>query len=255
MFESIKSQVRIIIALTIRDMQNQNKGLSGGLAWAIIDVLLYVGAMSLIRVFIKAFMPPGMPPFTFLVLGIVPWQTFSATMKVGESAIQKNRKLLSLPVVTPLDVVLASALDQLCTYGIVFAGLMLVCSYFESVPPPRFPIGVILIFLASWFLGLTFGLMLAPLYRMFQPAKWLWKPVKKSFFWTSGLYFVITSMPANLWPLMTWNPILHINELMRTYWFTTYNTPIGSPAYIIVWVLGLGVLGLSLERFIRRVPA
>lgn len=254
MFESIKSQFRIIVALTIRDMQNQNKGLEGGFVWAIIDVLLYVGAMSLIRVFIKAFMPPGMPPFTFLVLGIVPWQTFSHTMKVGETIIQKNRKLLSLPVVTPLDVVFAGALDVLCTYGLVFIGLMIVCSYFESVPAPRFPIGVILVFIASWIMGLNFGLMQAPLYRMFQPAKWLWKPIKKSFFWTSGLYFVITSMPPTLWPLMTWNPILHINELMRTYWFTTYNTPIGSPAYVMAWVAGLALFGLALERFIRRVP-
>jgi ABC-type polysaccharide/polyol phosphate export permease len=53
---------------------------------------------------------------------------------------------------------------------------------------------------------------------------------------------------------MTWNPILHINELMKTYWFQNYNTPIGSPAYVMAWILGLGFVGLSLERFIRRVP-
>jgi capsular polysaccharide transport system permease protein len=137
----------------------------------------------------------------------------------------------------------------------IFLVLASVCSYAEGAGAPRFPIGVILIFLSSWLLGLSFGLAQVPLYRMFPPVKWLWKPVKRLWFWTSGLYFVITSMPATLWPYMTWNPILHMNELMRTYWFHTYNTPIGSPAYVAMWVLGLGLLGLSLERFIRRVPA
>jgi capsular polysaccharide transport system permease protein len=255
MLESFKAQARVIAALTIRDMQNQSNGLEGGFAWAFIDILLYVGAMSLIRVFIKAFMPPGMPPFTFLVLGILPWQTFDHTMKVCEQILRKDRKLLSIPIVTPLDLVISASLDRLCTYGVVFVGLMIVCSYFESVPLPRFPLGVILVFLASWAMGLSFGLVLVPLYRMFPPAKSLWKPVKRAWFWTSGLYFVITSMPASYWVYMTWNPILHLNELMRTYWFSTYNTPVGSPAYVVTWLLGLAVFGLTLERFIRRVPA
>jgi capsular polysaccharide transport system permease protein len=255
MFEAIKSQVRVIAALTLRDMQNQNNNLVGGFAWAIIDVLLYVGAMSLIRVFIKAFMPPGMPPFTFLVLGIIPWQTFDHTMKTIENIVRRNGQLLSLPIVTPLDIAVSAALDKLCTYGIIFAGLMLLCMALEGGGPPRFPLGVILIFLASWVMGLSFGLVMVPLYRMFPPTKWLWKPFKRAWFWTSGLYFVITSMPANLWPYMTWNPILHINELMRTYWFQNYNTPIGSPTYVVLWLMGLVLFGLSLERFIRRVPA
>jgi capsular polysaccharide transport system permease protein len=255
MFESIRAQVRVVIALTIRDMQNQNNGFEGGFAWAFIDVLLYVGAMSIIRVFVKAFMPPGLPPFTFLVLGIMPWQAFDKTMKAVETIVKKNRKLLSLPIVTPLDVILATALDRLCTYGIIFLGLMCICSYYENVGEPRFPMGVILIFLASWAMGLSFGLIQVPLYRMFPPAKWLWQPIKKAWFWTSGLYFVITSMPSTLWPYMTWNPILHINELIRTYWFHNYNTPIGSVPYVAVWLVGVTVLGLALERFIRRVPA
>jgi capsular polysaccharide transport system permease protein len=254
MFESIRSQVRIIVALTIRDMQNQSNNLVGGFAWAIVDVLLYVAAMSLIRVFIKAFMPPGMPPFTFLVLGILPWQTFDHTMKTVETIVRKNSKLLSLPIVTPLDIILACALDKLCIYGLIFTGLISISSYFEGVGAPRFPMGIILVFLASWVLGISLGLVITPLYRMFPPAKSLWKPIKRTWFWTSGLYFAITSIPPNLWVYMTWNPILHVNELMRTYWFQNYNSPIASPSYIVAWILGLGFLGLSLERFIRRVP-
>lgn len=255
MFEAIKSQVRVVGALAIREMQNENTKLEMGLAWAFIEVLLYVGFLSMLRVFIKAFMPPSMPPFTFLVLGMVTWQTFMRTFKTLETLLSRAKKLLTLPIVTPLDVALAKAVQLFCTYSIVFVSLTAITSYFEGVGMPRFPLGVILLFLASWTLGVGFGLFMIPVQRMFPPARWLLQPFTRAMFWTSGLYFVITSIPVQFWPYMTWNPMLHVNELMRTYWFANYNTPVGSPAYVVCWIVVMLVLGLSMERFIRRVPA
>ena len=40
--------------------------------------------------------------------------------------------------------------------------------------------------------------------------------------------FVITASSTWLWPYFTWNPVLHCAELMRSYWFTVYTTPVGS---------------------------
>jgi ABC-type polysaccharide/polyol phosphate export permease len=55
---------------------------------------------------------------------------------------------------------------------------------------------------------------------------------------------------------LTWNPMLHVSELMRTYWFTSYQSPVGNPFYIAECVLGVCALGFSLERYVRyRVPA
>jgi capsular polysaccharide transport system permease protein len=255
MLELVRSQVNVVSALTIREMQNQNTKMQSGLGWALVEVLLYVGAISVIRVFIKAFMPPGMPPFTFLILGVMSYQIFGNTHKAIERVIGKNKKLLTLPVVTPLDLFFAAAIQQLCLCGIVFLGLISLSSYVENVGAPRFPMGVVLIFLSSWVMGIAFGLCFVPLLRIFPPSKYLFSPLKKAIFWTSGLYFVVTSMPPTLWPYLTWNPLLHICELMRTYWFETYNTPVGSPSYIFEVVGTMLVIGLSLERFIRRVPA
>lgn len=255
MFESIKLQMRVIAALAIREMQNENSKLEMGLAWAFIEVLLYVGFLSMLRVFIKAFMPPDMPPFTFLVLGMLAWQTFSKTYKTLETLLSRSKKLLTLPVVTPLDVALAKAVQLLCTYSIVFVSLSSITSYLEGVGMPRFPLGIILLFLSAWLMGVGFGLFMIPVQRMFPPARWLMQPFTRAMFWTSGLYFVITSIPVQFWAYMTWNPMLHVNELIRTYWFSNYNTPVGSPAYVICWITVLLALGLSMERFIRRVPA
>jgi capsular polysaccharide transport system permease protein len=254
MVEAVKSQFRILGALTIREMQSQNAKYQFGFAWALIEVLIYVAVISLLRVVIRAFMPPDMPPFTFLILGILPVQTFVKTAKGMEMVVARNKRLLGLPLVTPLDLALAKALQELCIYAPLFLCLAIFSSELEGTGMPRFPLGVVLVYLSSWLMGFSFGLILAPAFRMFPPSRWFFMPFQRVLFYTSGLYFVISSIPSNLWIYMTWNPLLHVDELMRTYWFSNYVTPVGSPGYILMWMGGMTILGLSLERFIRTVP-
>jgi hypothetical protein len=43
-------------------------------------------------------------------------------------------------------------------------------------------------------------------------------------------------------------------EMIRDAWFITYTSPIASPLYVAEWIIGLLMLGLSLERYQRRIP-
>jgi len=64
--------------------------------------------------------------------------------------------------------------------------------------------------------------------------------------------FQITMFPATIWPYLTWNPLLHVEELLRTYWFYSYHTPVGSPSYVAECLFGMVFFGLLLERYARR---
>ena len=48
--------------------------------------------------------------------------------------------------------------------------------------------------------------------------------------------------------------LLAPEDPQRDAWFVTYTSPVADPTYIMEWILGLWLLGLSLERFQRRVP-
>jgi hypothetical protein len=48
---------------------------------------------------------------------------------------------------------------------------------------------------------------------------------------------------------------MHVTELLRSYWFTVYTTPVGSLPYVGAWIAGLALLGLLLERYLRRAVA
>jgi len=256
MYRSWKAQLRVLTALTLREIQSQNSSLEYGYAWALIDVCISIAVLTVLKVFIRALSPAGMPPILFLVTGILPWLTFSSTATAMEGAIAKNKRLLLLPGLTPLDFAFAKALQILCTYGSVFVAVAVAASYFEQAPPPRSLIGAIMMYLSSWVLGIAYGLITMPLTRVLPPIAKVIGIVWRFGLLFSGVFFTITMFPEWTWPYLTWNPMIHVEELMRTYWFTTYQTPVGSPLYVGECILGMAFLGLSLERYVRRrVPA
>ena len=256
MYRSWKNQLRVLTALTIREIQAQNSSLDYGYAWALIDVLISLGAITVLKVFIRALSPQGMPPILFLVTGILPWLTFSSTAQAVEGSIKRNMRLLGLPSVTPLDLVFAKSLQILCTYGSVFFVVAIAVSYLEHAGMPRSVPGVILIYIYSWVLGIAYGLCTMPLTRVYPPAAKALGVIWRFGLLMSGVFFVITMFPEWSWVYLAWNPMIHVEELMRTYWFSAYQTPIGSPTYLAEALGTLTILGLSLERYIRRrVPA
>ena len=237
-------------------MQASNSSYVYGYAWAIAEVCISVAALTVLKVFIRALSPPAMPPVLFLLLGAIPWFTFHNTASGMLQIVSQRRKLLQLPQVTPLDIMISKALLVLCTYGTVFFVAMIGANYFENGGVPRSLAGLVLVYLMSWLAGMGFGMLLMPLVRVFPPTLKLLSIIWRFGLILSGVYFTITSIPSNYWGYLTWNPMLHVSELMRTYWFSSYQTPVGNPFYVAICSFGLLIFGLLLERYVRlRVPA
>ncbi len=252
---ALQTQLRVIFALTLREINSQQQSLMYGYAWALVDIVLSIGGLLIMKLAIRAFTPVGMPPATFIISGIIPWFLFQQAYNTPAKAIAKNRRLLIFPLVTGLDLVFAAELELLIAYGIIYVVGSVISSSIESSPPPISPLAIMLLFFASWFYGVFLGLVLLPLRRIYPP-------VEKfiSFFLRFGLIlssvvFPITFFPEYVWPYLSWNPMLHVEELLRFYWFPAYHTPIGSTLYVLECLLGLGVLGLLCERYARwRLP-
>lgn len=255
MLKLLNAQIQVISALTIREIQSQQAQLVYGFGWVIFDAVVSFGGMLVMKLAIRAFNPPGIPPITFLVSGLIPWLMFSAIYHSPDGAIARNRKLLVLPGVTELDLVLGCALRILLTYAILFVPAAVIASYVENVPFPRFVLGIFLLFIATWLMGIGFGFVLMILSRLYAPAlKFTGFFLRFSLFF-SGVIVQITMFPSYIWPYLSWNPMLHIEELLRTYWFTSYHSPIGSPTYVAECLLGMTFFGLLLERYARhRLP-
>ncbi|MGH6888530.1 MAG: ABC transporter permease [Rhizomicrobium sp.] len=248
----LEVQVQVLRALVIRDMQSQQANLVHGWAWVFFDAFLAFAALLIMKLAIRAFNPPGVPPITFIVSGLIPWLMFSACHNLPDGAIKRGKKLLALPIVTELDLVVASAIRIFMTFAILFLVLATVAGFYEHVPFPRVPIGILLLFVCLWLMGVCFGVMLMALNRLYQPAAKFVAFFLRFSTIISGVIFSVTMFPPSIWPYLAWNPFLHIEELLRVYWFYSYETPIGSPLFVTQCLVGMLFLGLLLERYARR---
>jgi capsular polysaccharide transport system permease protein len=253
-FADLKTQFNVVKALTIRDMQNLMSTYSYGFAWALLEPIMFIGIMRVLRSAVKGLTPPNMPPSTFLIVGIIPFYLYIQAVKSASVAVSKSDKLLEFPRVTPVDVAISSALTDFCIYFALFCGFSVFFSNYEGVWPPQNALEVIFAFSMLWMLGVSLGLVVGTTARVFPPIQNFMSYYNLANRMMGGMLFVITMFPQSYWPYFTWNPVLHCMEMIRDGWFVTYTSPVADPAYVMEWVLGLLLLGLSLERFQRRVP-
>lgn len=252
----VRTQLRVIGAIAMREINAQQASLMYGYVWALIDAGLSVLGLLVMKLVLRAFNPPGLPAATFILSGALPWFLFVNLYNSPGSAIARNRKLLSFPGVTELDLVIGSSIQTAITYTIMLVITTTISSVIEQSPFPRFPLGIMLLLIVVWLMGIAFGMILMPLNRLYPPISKFISFVLRFGLFLSSVFFPLTRFPSYIWPYLTWNPMLHVEELLRQYWFASYVSPVASPMFIAEWVLGLLAFGLLCERYSReRIPA
>jgi capsular polysaccharide transport system permease protein len=253
-FADLRTQFNVIKALTIHELQSLGKTYNYGFAWALLEPLMFIGLMRAARSAFKGLTPPDMPPTTFLIVGIVPFYMYLAVLGAVYKAVAESDNMLKFPRVTPIDVAIAASLGDFCIYFAVYCAMLVPVSIYEHAFPPENGLKVLSVFLVLWMLGVSFGFVVGAAARVFPPIKNFINYYNLVNRMLGGMLFVITMIPSTYWPYFTWNPILHCMEMIRDGWFTTYTSPVADPAYVGEWILGLMLLGLSLERYQRRMP-
>ena len=254
MLADLRTQLNIIAALTIRELQSLQKSYNYGFAWALLEPLMFIAILRVARSFLKGLTPGILPPTTFIVLGIIPSYMFLSGMSAVMKAVGDQDKLLQFPRVTPVDIGIASGLRSFCIYFVLFCVFVVPSSIIEKAWPPDNILKVLFGLLALLVLGNALGFIFGAVRRVFPPVRQFVSYYTLANRMIGGMLFVITQIPSTLWPWLTWNPVLHCSEMIRDGWFVQYTSPIASPAYVLEWIFGLLLLGLSLERFVRRIP-
>jgi capsular polysaccharide transport system permease protein len=250
----IKTQFSVIRALTIHDLQGLMKTYNYGFAWALLEPLMFIGIMRVVRSAFKGLTPPDMPPTTFLIVGIIPFYMYMNALSAVFKSVAQPEKLLSFPRVTPVDAAIASSLCDFCVYFALYVVFLLASSIYDDVFPPRNPLEVFSTVVAVYLLGMSVGFVVGTAARVFPPTKQFVSYYNLVNRLAGGMLFVITMFPSEVWPYLTWNPVLHCMEMLREGWFSTYTSPVADPIYVIECILCFMLLGLSLERYQRRMP-
>ncbi|HSC19630.1 MAG TPA: hypothetical protein VLC74_12010 [Rhizomicrobium sp.] len=254
MFKKLRTQMEVLSALAIREMQGKMKASRYGYVWLFIEPLFYV---LIFRIAIKRGLGQtgsieGMTPLMYGVLGIIPLYCCFTAIQTYPTIV-KPSKLLGFSRVTVIDLAIANGATAFAIYFFLFWAVSLPISIYENAWPPRNIVQINLALIAGWLLGMSTAFALSGLYRVFPGIKGFTGYVIWGLRMISGYVFCAAQVPMQYWPYLTWNPLLHVTELTRSGWFESYVSPIANPSFIAECILGMTLLGLSVERFMRRV--
>lgn len=249
---ALDTQIRVIIALALREIHTLHGGKSLGYLWAIFQTAFGVALFWTVRHFVHASAPHGMTMLSYLVTGFGIWNIVSQILIKCMAAIDGNRALLTFPQVTPLDIMLARSLVLSATQ-IVSMSILLGCGILFGYPVTISNLGqlILTVFLAV-FLGLGLGTTLGSLAIYIPALRQLVPVIMRLLFFTSGVFFSVSMLSHRIGDFLMLNPIMQLIEITRMSLANGYVSLYADLNYVIQITVVIVTLGFLLERFVRR---
>lgn len=193
-----------------------------------------------------------MPVLPFLILGIGGWHMMRAlTLKLGHE-LARERNLARVYRIDTLTIAFAKAIELAFAYTAIVAIGLVWFTYANGYEAPRNLLGVAFYWSLLAIAGLGAGLLLS-LAREFLPGlSHLAMPIFRVGFFFSGVVVVSEQFPERFRVFLTWNPVLHIMQLLRTEYFVEYRSIDAMPLVAGFFALAILFLGCVFVASRRR---
>jgi capsular polysaccharide transport system permease protein len=248
----LKTQLRVIGALTLREILTRYGRHNIGFLWLFVEPMLFTLGVAALWTISGFHRQSSIPIVAFAVTGysaVLLWRNMPARC-VG--AVEPNLALLYHRQVKILDVFLARLLLEAAGATISFIVLTLV---FVSVGWMRAPEDLLKVALGwvmlAWF-GMSMALLLGSLSARTEIVEKLWHPASYVMFPLSGAAFMVDALPKQAQEAVLWLPMVHGVELLRDGYFGAAVRTHYSLSYLVTVCLVLTALGLAQQRLVSR---
>ncbi|MCJ2034307.1 ABC transporter permease [Methylobacterium sp. J-068] len=241
----------VIRALVLRDMRTRFGGSHWGYAvvvlWPVAHIFLIVGIMA----FRGMPSPMGDSPLLFVATGCVPALTFQYISREVMKAIMNNRPLIYYPQVKIFDLMIARLLVEIVKgfTGLVIVLAILACLGVDPIPEePAVAIGG---YCAAIFMGIGIGSINIGIVSFFPGWQLGYILVTISMYISSGIFFLPHMLPAQIYEIMKWNPMVQIVEWVRVAYEPALGVEVDH-AYVLLIAGSTLAIGLVMERTVVR---
>jgi capsular polysaccharide transport system permease protein len=253
--EGWRTQVRVIHALMIRELNTRFGRQNIGFLWIMVEPLLFAGLVAILWRFMKGPEEHGIGIVAFIVTGYIPITLFRHSVSRSVSIFVANSSLMYHRQVKVLDFVFVRFLIELLGSMMAYVLIATVLILFDEFPIPADP-GMLV---AGWMLYALFTLslcfMIAPLSEMSEVLEKFMPVVTYLMIPFSGLFTMASWLTPPMREYLLWSPFVNAMEMMRkgiwgeeiTAYYSIWN-PLGCS-------LVASVLGLALCRHVRRTLA
>lgn len=251
LLSALQKRSAVIFALMLRDMRTRFGGSHLGyliaIMWPFSHLVVMVGGMA----YSRRISPIGGDPIIFGVTGVLPYILCLYPSRMMGNAIESNRALLFFPVVRAVDIIISRGIVEFFTAFTVVL-LVFLLAYlinYDLMPSDHYAIfsGV----LATVYLAISFGFLNNVVSSLFKFWNMIFVVSVIIMYFTSGVILQVTIFPKEVQEIISFNPLFHSVEWLRSAYYEDNVSEMFSKAYLIgfaTFVLFLGLLG---ERFLR----
>jgi len=250
---ALQVQARVIGALMLRDMRTRFGrtffGYVISVAWPLSHLLILMG----IYLTIRRFFPIGTSPAVFLATGILPYILCFYPARMITMSVVQNQPLLYFPVVKSLDVILARGILEVVTAFWVIAIFCFILIVFGVNVMPIYPHEALLAIFATIYLGFSIGFAGAVFYKLIRAWMVIVIVTLIVMYVTSGALFLPSMFPPKVQYWLSWNPLFHSVEWLRSAYYDGYGTSMLDRGYLVGYATFNLFVGLVAERAIRGI--
>ncbi len=218
----LKTHIRVVAALLVREMSTRFGSKPGGYVWAIIDPVAHIAFLSLIFMAITHNPALGESFPLFFATGYLAFQFYQATAGYLNGAVKANRTLLSYPNVAPIDTIVSRYILQVGTTSVVtFCVLGIILLMVNQPVYFNWP-AIIEAAFAATLLGLGVDIFNNIATLRFPLYEQLFGMINRPLFMISGVFFLPDALPAPIRDIVLYNPLVHVVMLFRKGFYQEY---------------------------------
>jgi capsular polysaccharide transport system permease protein len=245
---ALATQLRVIGALMLRDMRTRFGKTQLGYFWAIAQPLIQIAFLVLIFSYINRHPPFGTSMALFFATGVLPYNLYNGMSKAFFSLLDSNEGLFGLPIVKPVDSLIArAALDTATAVLVMFITITTIIYEFDLPEPVDLRL-VAAAVLGLALVGFGLGIINAVIAKAFASWPTIYSMLTRPIFFSSGIFFVPERLPAPVREVLSYLPSMQGIELFRMGIYQGYRSSVLDIGYLFKVGLVLCLIGLCAER-------
>ncbi|MCX8996202.1 ABC transporter permease [Rhizobiaceae bacterium BDR2-2] len=243
----------VMQAVILRDVRT--RFFNHGLGFLLVPLwpLAHMFILLLIYTFMGRKAPFGDSLRLFFATGLLPCLTFMYVSRFMALSIVMNRPMLAIPAVKVLDILFARAFLEIIGAFMTVLLTFLILLALGDNPFPHDWEQAALAFLSTILLAIGMGVLAGVITSLFAFFATVYALSLILVYIMSGTLFVVAALPAQVAYALSWNPVMHSVEWMRSAFYPSYSSPVLDKYYLLSFGLGALCSGLVLERIVRRI--
>lgn len=252
MINAFDVQKRVVGAIVLREIHTRFGHSRIGYMWEILEHSAHILILAAIFSLLNRSAPIGNNFGVFFATGLIPYLLCIHLDKQIMNAANGNQPLLSYPMVTPFDLMMGRAILECATSVVIIVLFLGVGFFFNLLEPVHSLIQLFMAFATVIALGIGLGMINSVILLYFPSYKSIHPFLMRPFYFISGIFFTANSLPLGVQKALYFNPLFHINEWVRSAFFTNYESYFVDKAYVVSVSIVFLFIGLSVERLTKE---